>query len=174
MRLSSRQDAIAAEIPRLRRYARALIGDEGEADDLIQDTLERGIARIEQWREGDNPRKWLFSILHNLHVDRLRRRSRRPLHVGLESIGAEQSEPPADSATGRDLDRALQMLSLEQREVVLLIGLEGLSYLEAAEVLQVPVGTVMSRLARGRDRLRQLMDYRDGDRNNRATLRRVK
>jgi RNA polymerase sigma-70 factor (ECF subfamily) len=150
MRLPSRQDAIAAEIPRLRRYARALIGDDGEADDLIQDTLERGIARIEQWREGDNPRKWLFSILHNLHVDGLRRRSRRPLHVGLENVGAEQCEPPADTGTGRDLDKALQMLSLEQREVVLLVGLEGLSYLEAAEVLQVPVGTVMSRLARGR------------------------
>lgn len=174
MRLPSRQDAIAAEIPRLRRYARALIGDDGEADDLIQDTLERGIARIEQWREGENPRKWLFSILHNLHVDGLRRRSRRPLHVGLESIGAEQSEPPADSGTGRDLDKALQMLSLEQREVVLLVGLEGLSYLEAAEVLQVPVGTVMSRLARGRDRLRLFMDYKDGDRNGRSTLRRVK
>jgi RNA polymerase sigma-70 factor (ECF subfamily) len=174
MRLPSRQDAIAAEIPRLRRYARALIGDDGEADDLIQDTLERGIARIEQWREGDNPRKWLFSILHNLHVDGLRRRSRRPLHVGLENVGAEQSEPPADTGTGRDLDKALQMLSLEQREVVLLVGLEGLSYLEAAEVLQVPVGTVMSRLARGRDRLRLLMDYRDGDRNGRSTLRRVK
>ena len=174
MRLPSRQDAIAAEIPRLRRYARALIGDDGEADDLTQDTLERGIARIEQWREGDNPRKWLFSILHNLHVDGLRRRSRRPLHVGLENVGAEQSEPPADTGTGRDLDKALQMLSLEQREVVLLVGLEGLSYLEAAEVLQVPVGTVMSRLARGRDRLRLLMDYRDGDRNGRSTLRRVK
>lgn len=174
MRLPSRQDAIAAEIPRLRRYARALIGDDGEADDLIQDTLERGIARIEQWREGENPRKWLFSILHNLHVDGLRRRSRRPLHVGLENVGAEQCEPPADTGTGRDLDKALQMLSLEQREVVLLVGLEGLSYLEAAEVLQVPVGTVMSRLARGRDRLRLLMDYRDGDRNGRSTLRRVK
>jgi RNA polymerase sigma-70 factor, ECF subfamily len=174
VRLPSRQDAIAAEIPRLRRYARALIGDDGEADDLIQDTLERGIARIDQWREGDNPRKWLFSILHNLHVDGVRRRSRRPLHVGLENVGAEQSEPPADSATGRDLDMALQTLSLDQREVVLLVGLEGLTYLEAAEVLQVPVGTVMSRLARGRDRLRLLMDYRHGDRNGRSTLRRVK
>jgi RNA polymerase sigma-70 factor (ECF subfamily) len=174
MRLPSRQDAIAAEIPRLRRYARALIGDDGEADDLIQDTLERGIARIEQWREGDNPRKWLFSILHNLHGDGLRRRSRRPLHVGLENVGAAQPEPPADTGTGRDLDKALQMLSREQREVVLLVGLEGLSYLEAAEVLQVPVGTVMSRLARGRERLRLLMDYRDGDRNGRSTLRRVK
>jgi len=69
--LSSRRDAVAAEIPRLRRYARALTGDDGEADDLIQDTLERALARLAQWRDGDSPRKWLFSILHNLHVDGL-------------------------------------------------------------------------------------------------------
>jgi RNA polymerase sigma-70 factor (ECF subfamily) len=172
--LASRRQAVAAEIPRLRRYARALLGDDGEADDLIQDTLERALARLAQWREGDSPRKWLFSILHNLHVDGLRRKSRRPPHVGLESVGASQSAPAADAASGRDLDRALQMLSVEQRRVVLLVGLEGLSYAETAEVLDIPVGTVMSRLARGRERLRTLMDYGDGDRNGRATLRRVK
>src|SRR5581483_7869505 len=77
-RVSSRRDAGAAEIPRRRRHARALAGDNGAADDLIQDTLERAIARLDQWRDGDSPRKWLFSILHNLHVDSLRRKSRRP------------------------------------------------------------------------------------------------
>ena len=97
-------------------------GDDGEADDLIQDTLERALARLEQWRDGDSPRKWLFSILHNLHVDGLRRKSRRPPHVGLESVGVEQSAPAADGASGRDLDRALQLLSGEQRQVVLLVG----------------------------------------------------
>src|SRR3990170_461887 len=107
-RVPSRRDAVAAEIPRLRRYARALTGDDGEADDLIQDTLERGLARLGQWREGDSPRKWLFSILHNLHVDGLRRRSRRPPHVGLESVGPDQSSPAADGASGRDIDRALR------------------------------------------------------------------
>ena len=175
--MASRREAVAAEIPRLRRYARALTGDDGEADDLIQDTLERALARLVQWREGDNPRKWLFSILHNLHVDGLRRKSRRPPHVGLESLGPDQSAPAADGASGRDLDKALQMLSMEQREVVLLVGLEGLSYAETAEVLDIPVGTVMSRLARGRERLRALMDYGGGDRgdrNGRAALRRVK
>ncbi len=170
----SRRDAVAAEIPRLRRYARVLIGDDGEAEDLIQDTLERALARLPQWREGDSPRKWLFSILHNLHVDALRRKSRRPPHVGLENVGADQSEPAADGASGRDLDQALRLLSVEQREVVLLVGLEGLSYAETAEVLDIPVGTVMSRLARGRERLRALMDYGGGDRNGRAALRRVK
>jgi RNA polymerase sigma-70 factor (ECF subfamily) len=171
--VASRRDAVAAEIPKLRRYARALLGDDGEADDLIQDTLERALARLDQWRDGESPRKWLFSILHNLHVDGLRRKSRRPPHVGLDSVGVEQSAPAADGASGRDLDRALQLLSGEQRRVVLLVGLEGMSYAETAEVLDVPVGTVMSRLARGRDRLRALMDY-DGDRSGRASLRRVK
>jgi RNA polymerase sigma-70 factor, ECF subfamily len=172
--LASRREAVAAEIPRLRRYARALLGDDGEADDLIQDTLERALARLQQWREGDSPRKWLFSILHNLHVDGLRRKSRRPPHVGLESVGVDQSAPAADGASGRDLDQALRLLSVEQREVVLLVGLEGLSYAETAEVLDIPVGTVMSRLARGRERLRALMDYDGGDRNGRAALRRIK
>jgi RNA polymerase sigma-70 factor, ECF subfamily len=172
--LISRREAVAAEIPRLRRYARALLGDDGEADDLIQDTLERALARLPQWREGDNPRKWLFSILHNLHVDGLRRKSRRPPHVGLESLGIDQSAPSADGASGRDIDSALQLLSGEQRRVVLLVGLEGLSYAETAEVLQIPVGTVMSRLARGRERLRTLMDYQGGDNNSRPSLRRVK
>lgn len=172
--VASRQQAVAAEIPRLRRYARALTGDDGEADDLIQDTLERALARLEQWRDGETPRKWLFSILHNLHVDGLRRRSRRPPHVGLESIGIHQSSPAADGVSGCDIDLALRHLRVEQREVVLLVGLEGLSYAETAEVLGIPVGTVMSRLARGRERLRALMDYGDGDKNGRATLRRVK
>ena len=172
--MASRRDAVAAEIPRLRRYARALIGDDGEADDLIQDALERALARLPQWREGDSPRKWLFSILHNLYVDGLRRKSRTPPHVGLESLGVDQSHPAADGASGRDIDRALQLISLEQRQVVLLVGLEGLSYAETAEVLAIPVGTVMSRLARGRDRLRVLMDYEDGSRGGRASLRRVK
>ena len=176
--MSSRRDAVAAEIPRLRRYARALTGDDGEADDLIQDTLERGLARLAQWRDGDSPRKWLFSILHNLHVDGLRRKSRRPPHVGLDSVGADQAAPAADGASGRDLDRALQLLASEQREVVLLVGLEGLSYAEAAEVLAIPIGTVMSRLARGRGRLRALLGYEGGfeggGKAGQASLRRVK
>jgi RNA polymerase sigma-70 factor (ECF subfamily) len=172
--LSSRREAVAAEIPRLRRYARALLGDSGEADDLIQDTLERALARLPQWREGDSPRKWLFSILHNLYVDGLRRRSRRPPHVGLDSLGTDQHAPSADGASSGDLDRALQLLSSEQRQVVLLVGLEGLSYSETAEILDIPVGTVMSRLSRGRERLRTLMDYGGGDKNGRATLRRIK
>ncbi len=145
--MASRRDAVAAEIPRLRRYARALVSSNAEADDLIQDTLERALAKLDQWRDGENPRKWLFSILHNLHVDGLRRKSRRPLHVGLDSVGAEQSAPAADGASGRDLDTALQLLTGGQREVVLLVGLEGLTYAETAEVLAD--GIVQAILKRG-------------------------
>jgi RNA polymerase sigma-70 factor, ECF subfamily len=172
--VTSRREAVTAEIPRLRRYARALVGDSSEADDLIQDTLERALARLEQWRDGDNPRKWLFSILHNLHVDGMRRKSRRPPHVGLDSLGTDHSAPAADGASGSDLDRALQLLTADQREVVLLVGLEGLSYAETAEVLSIPMGTVMSRLARGRDRLRGLLAYGLDDEAEHAGLRRVK
>jgi RNA polymerase sigma-70 factor (ECF subfamily) len=162
VRVTSRREAVTAEIPRLRRYARVLIEDSSEADDLIQDTLERALARLDQWRDGDNPRKWLFSILHNLYVDGLRRKSRRPPHVGLDNLEVDPSAPVTDGASGSDLEEALKRLSGDQREVVLLVGLEGLSYAETAEVLAIPIGTVMSRLARGRDRLRTLMDHGHG------------
>ncbi|MEZ5908041.1 MAG: sigma-70 family RNA polymerase sigma factor [Hyphomicrobiaceae bacterium] len=170
-----RRDAIAAEIPRLRRYARALTGDESEAEDLVQDCLERAISRIAQWRDDESPRKWLLAILHNLHVDGVRRRARRPLHVDLDKAEHVAAAPGSDSGSGRDLEAALRSLPGEQLQVVLLVGLEGLSYAEAADVAGVPVGTVMSRLSRGRDRLRQLLGD-GGDRQGGRTspLRRIK
>jgi RNA polymerase sigma-70 factor (ECF subfamily) len=170
--MASRQEAVVRQIPRLRRYARALTGDDGETDDLIQDTLERALARIDQWRDGDNPCKWMLSILHNLHVDGLRRRSRRPLHVGLENVGLSSTAAAADSASGCDVDRALQLMSVGQRQVLLLVGVEGLTYAETADVLGIPIGTVMSRLARGRDRLRLLMACENGISDERAAVRR--
>jgi RNA polymerase sigma-70 factor (ECF subfamily) len=172
--MASRREAVVGQIPRLRRYARALTADEGEADDLIQDTLERALVRLDQWRDGDNPCKWMFSILHNLHVDSLRRRSRRPLHVGLESVGAAASAAAADGASGCDVDRALQHLNVGQREVLLLVGVEGFTYAETADVLDIPIGTVMSRLARGRDRLRLLMACDEALKGDRVALRRDK
>jgi RNA polymerase sigma-70 factor (ECF subfamily) len=168
--MASRREAVVGEIQRLRRYARALTGDDAEADDLIQDTLERALVRLDQWRDGDNPCKWMLSILHNLHVDSLRRRSRRPLHVGLESVGAASSVAAADGVSGCDVDRALQHLNVGQREVLLLVGVEGFTYAETADVLDIPIGTVMSRLARGRDRLRLLMACDDALKNGRVTL----
>lgn len=155
--MTGKQDAIAAEISRLRRYARALLGPDGDADDLVQETLARALQRVDQWRSGENPRKWLFSILHNLHIDAIRRGTRQPLHISIDAAGMVGFSPPDDLGTRRDLDRGLQALSDEHRQVLLLVGLEGLTYAEAADVLGVPIGTVMSRLARARDRLRVLM-----------------
>lgn len=168
---SDRRESIAAELPRLRRYARALLHSPAEADDLVHDCLERALSRIGQWREGESPRKWLFTILHNIYVDRVRAgvRNRARLASGLAE-GPEDSYAPSYDVTMPEIERALQQIPEDQRRVVLLVGLEGLSYAETAGVLDVPVGTVMSRLARGRERLRVLMD-RDGARPN---LRRVK
>lgn len=155
--MTHQKEAIAAEIPRLRRYARALTGADTEADDLVQETLARALSRIEQWQSGESPRKWLFSILHNLHVDVLRRSARRPPHLSIDATDVAPAAVGNDLGTRRDLDNGLQALSPEHRQVLLLIGLEGLSYAEAADVLGVPIGTIMSRLARARERLRLLM-----------------
>ena len=152
--------ALLAEIPRLRRYARALLGNRAAADDLVQDTLERAWARHALWRAGSDLRAWLFSIMHNLRVDQLRRPS-APIH----SIDEDDLEVPTratqnDRLEVRDLESALRQLPDEQREVLLLVALEDLAYAEVADALGIPVGTVMSRLARGRERLRLLMEER--------------
>ena len=168
---ADRRNAIAAEVPRLMRYASALVRDRSLAEDLVHDCVARALANLASWRDGDNPRRWLFTILHNLHVDRVRARMRAPAHVSLEDghIG-DTGMRIGDDTTRREIDSALAALPLEQRQCVLLIGLEGLTYAEAALVLDVPVGTVMSRLCRGREKLRDLLD-RDGVR---PALRRIK
>jgi len=152
--------ALLVEIPRLRRYARALLGNRAAADDLVQDTLERAWARCALWRAGSDLRAWLFSIMHNLRVDQLRRPN-LPSH----SIDEDDFEVPtratqSDRLEVRDLESALRQLPDEQREVLLLVALEDLSYAEVAGMLGIPVGTVMSRLARGRERLRRLLEER--------------
>ena len=145
---------IVAHIPRLRRYARALAGDSHRADDLVQDTLERALAKFHLWRRGSDMRAWMFAIMHNVFVNQLKQRRELALDEATEA-GLEGA-PRADVLELRDLDAALARLPVEQREVLLLIGLEQLSYAEASEALGVPVGTVMSRLSRGRERLRAL------------------
>ena len=149
--------AILAEIPRLRRYARALLGDRAAADDLVQDTLERAWSRLHQWRAGSDMRAWLFGIMHNLRVDLLR----RP-RLSTQSIDTDDFELPtrptqADALELRDIESALGQLADEQREVMLLVALEEMSYADVATTLGIPVGTVMSRLSRGRERLRLIM-----------------
>lgn len=167
-----KRQAIAAELPRLRRYARALQGDPGAADDLVQDCVERALSRLHLFRDGTNMRAWLFTILHNIHVNTVRRQSRAADSQSLDQGGDATGATGASQGDGlalRDLSAALAVLTEKQRQAVLLIGLEDMSYREAAEVLGVPIGTVMSRLSRGRERLRELTGG-DGAR----VLRRVK
>ena len=153
-------NGIVAHIPPLRRYARALTGDYTAAEDLVQDTLERAWKRFRLWRRGTNLRAWLFAIMHNVFLNQVKAsQSRQNRAIDSAKVNLPVTPPPQDERLDlRDLNRALRKLSAEQREVILLIGLEQMSYDEAAKVLGVPVGTVMSRLSRGREDLRLLMN----------------
>lgn len=155
--------SLVALIPRLRRYARALVGDPASADDLVQDTLERAWTKLHLFRHGTDLRAWLFTVMHNVHVNRLR--AARPTET-LEEEMPELAQRAAqgDALLVRDLERALAALPVAQREVLLLVALEDLSYEETARVLGIPIGTVMSRLARAREKLRGLMQERSGGR----------
>ena len=146
---------IIAHIPRLRRYARALAGDSHRADDLVQDTLERALAKLYLWRRGSDLRAWLFTIMHNVFINQLKARRELALDEAVEH--GLQSPPQSDPFELRDLEAALRQLPTEQREVLLLVGLEQLSYAEVSKALSIPVGTVMSRLSRGRERLRTVI-----------------
>jgi RNA polymerase sigma-70 factor, ECF subfamily len=150
------------EIPRLRRYARALTRDATRADDLVQSCLVRALAKSHLWQPGTDLRAWLFTILHNQHVNDVRRAVREGITVPVEDVAPALTVPSTQGASLqlRDLDRAMSKLSEEQRQVLLLVGLEGMRYEEVATVLDVPVGTVRSRLSRGRDMLRYLMDMK--------------
>jgi RNA polymerase sigma-70 factor (ECF subfamily) len=150
-------------IPRLRRYALALTGTREAADDLTQDALERAWRKRTLWQPGTDLRAWLFTVMHNVYVNGVR--SARAIESldeegpAADAVHALQAGSAADGDVVRsELRAALALLAPEQREVVLLVGLEQMSYAEAAAVLDVPIGTVMSRLARGRERLRVLLD----------------
>jgi len=169
-----RQQLLAA-IPRLRRYARSLVLDTGSADDVVQNTLERALAHWHQYDQRRDMVLWLLSIAHNAFLDARRRESRSlatdpsDLTQQLDAIGGD---PGVDVGLRLDLAAALGRLSPEQREPLLLVTLEQLSYAECAEVLGIPIGTVMSRISRARAALRLLLDGKartDGA----ATLRRV-
>ena len=161
---------IEQQIPRLRRYARALTGDRVVADDLVQDTLERAWNKLHLWRRGSDLRAWLFTVMHNVYVNQLRSRPAYPMVPLDESeAGLPDRAAQTDRLEIRDLDVAMRKLPDEQRQVLLLVGLEQLSYEETARVLGIPIGTVMSRLSRARERLRRLMGGADS-----ATLRVIK
>lgn len=150
--------AVQPLIPALRRYARALLHDREDADDLVQDVLERVTLHWHRRRKADSTRSWLFAILHNLAIDRMRRRA-RGRGEPLDGVPDARLAAPPQQEAAIEHRQSLALLSLlpaDQRSVLLLVGVEELSYAETARVLGVPLGTVMSRLSRGRERLRQL------------------
>ncbi|MDO8650598.1 MAG: RNA polymerase sigma factor [Undibacterium sp.] len=149
---------LTACLPRLRRYARALVSDTSLADDLVQDTLERAWHKLELWRPSDDMRAWLFGIMHNLHVNQVRKTRLPTVTLDDEALTAPTRATQSDNLEVRDLHTALQLLPREQRAVLLLVALEQMTYQEIALSLEIPIGTVMSRLARGREKLRLLME----------------
>ena len=146
-------------LPGLRRYARALVGPL-HADDLVQDTVERAWRRLAQWQRGSEMRPWLFSIMHNLHVDHLRRPGLALQELDDDTVLHAPEHAPGQAIAIGEMDAALARLPLGQREVILLVALEQMPYEQVATTLDIPVGTVMSRLSRGRDKLRTLLDGR--------------
>jgi len=162
--VSEFRQQMEAAIPALRRYARALTRDTETADDIVQDTLVRAL-RSEHLFHGGDMRAWLYTILTNLNRNRLRSLSRRPTLTQINDNDAAVGGPEAGS---RDISRALDDLAVDQRSALLLIVLEGLSYREVADVQGVPIGTVMSRLARARNQIKAFLD------GERPALRRVK
>ena len=151
---------IVAQIPALRRYARALTGDAWAADDLVQDTLERACSKWRLWAAGSDLRAWLFTVMHNLFANQVRRSSRptQGSTLDIDEVEHELMAPDAGLAQTLDLQRCLLCLPADQRAVLLLVSVEDMSYAEVAKITGVPIGTVMSRLSRARTRLQALMD----------------
>ncbi|MGK6306488.1 sigma-70 family RNA polymerase sigma factor [Variovorax sp. DT-64] len=165
--------ALIDQIPSLRRYARALTGDAWAADDLVQDTLERACHKWQLWIVGSDLRAWLFTIMHNVFASQVRRAPPRAT-VDIDEVAAQL--PGAENARDRaiDLQRCLLLLPEEQRAALLLVALEDMSYAQLSRVLNVPLGTVMSRLARARVRLQELMEGGLPPASSRSGLRRLK
>lgn len=162
---------LVAHIPSLRRYARALTGDAWAADDLVQDTLERACVKWRLWTVGTDLRAWLFTLMHNVFANQLRRAP--PRAVDIDEVAHDLAGADTGQDKTLDLQRCLLRLPEDQRAVLLLIALEDLSYAQVALVLDIPVGTVMSRLSRARARLHELMEG-IAPANARPGLRRLK
>ena len=152
---------LLAQIPGLRRYARALTGNTWAADDLVQDTLERACSKWRLWSVGSDLRAWLFTVMHNLYASDMRhtlRRQQAGTPVDVDALTHELAAPDDTTALEIDLQRCLLQLPDEQRTVLLLVSMEDMSYEQVARVTGSPLGTVMSRLSRARSRLQQLLD----------------
>lgn len=164
--------ALLAHLPRLRRYAIALSRDANLADDLVQECVERALRNREALNQQSHVSGWLRSILHNLYLDALRRERRRGTSVDWHESAnlVELSVAPTDRSAARELQQAMNELSVEHRQILLLVGLEGRSYRDVATELNVPIGTVMSRLARARAQLRLALEYADGTRERPPTV----
>jgi len=168
--------SIAREIPHLRRYARSLLHDVEAADDLVQDCLERALRKRHLWSRRGSLRSWLFRILYTQFLNGRPRRRRERMEDGGEATEIAQSVPAAQEAhlEARDVVDAVARLPDDQRAVILLVALEGMSYDEAAGVLGIPIGTLRSRLWRGREALRQAAPARRGDAHSGDERRRPK
>jgi RNA polymerase sigma-70 factor (ECF subfamily) len=149
---------IEEQIPALRRYAFALVRDHDAADDLVQDCLERALSRWYLRRAEGDLRAWLFTILRNLYINAYRARKRRGIGTEIEEAQSSIAPEQESGLQARDVLAAIDQLSEEQKSLLLLVGVEDLSYEQAARVLAIPIGTVMSRLSRARQRLRMLME----------------
>lgn len=160
--VNSSPNVVERYVSDLRRYARVLSAGRGDADDLVQECLARALARPNFPADIRNVRAYLFTVLHNVHVDQVSRRAETSDAVDFDEIAGSLPQPAAQPAAIelRDLARALDSLPEEQHRVVMLVGLEGLTYEETAQVLDLPIGTVMSRLSRGREALRRMTDGR--------------
>lgn len=170
---------IVGLIPQLRSYARALTHDKDRADDLLQDCLQRALERLHQWEPGSNMRAWLFTIMHNLHASYAKRFNNGPQFINMDqpidsisrNVDCVNAEEPSSQL--QDLEQALSQLSAEHREIIHLVCVEDMKYEEVARILNIAVGTVMSRLYRAREQLRTLM-YGDDKGDSSPGLRRVK
>ncbi|MGH8807932.1 MAG: sigma-70 family RNA polymerase sigma factor [Noviherbaspirillum sp.] len=151
------RDELIDVLPRLRRYARLLTGDRNRADDLVQDALERALAREASFRNGSNLRPWLFSLMHNLFIDGTRSREAVDWAADASELPDLSAPRESDPVALRDIHTAMEKLPSDQREVLLLVAVEGMRYREAAEILALPVGTVMSRLARAREKMQEML-----------------
>lgn len=148
--------SIPEQLPGLRRYARALTQNIHSADDLVQDCLERAWSRRSSWQAGSNLRAWLFAIMHNIFISDIRR-NKRVIDSDYALDETSENCTHEHNHLLRDLERCLAQMKPEHREVVILAGLENMQYKEIAEIINAPIGTVMSRLCRGREELRELM-----------------